>query len=104
MGPFRSQKLFSGAPSYLSRFRLVEMFTSCTPVTVKDQIINSLSHLRVVISTIAFGMGINCHDVKQIIHLSPPDVLENYIQETGRAGRDGSINITCLKKEALRNR
>ena len=41
-------------------------------------------------------MGINCPDVRVIIHLSPPDDIDSYIQETGRAGRDGSPSKAIL--------
>ena len=76
----------------LSRYRIVDMFTSCSDEVVKDNIIKqftSPSQLRVVISTVAFGMGIDCPDVESVIHLGPPEDLESYIQETGRGGRDG---------------
>ena len=86
---------FTSPPGFLDspKYRLVDMYMSVTVDSVKEQIVKSFcdpsGNLRVVICTVAFGMGLDCPNVRNILHWGPSTDLEGYIQESGRGGRDG---------------
>ena len=84
----------------ISQFRILDMFNACNTSHVKSNILSSFaspkSRLRVIVATVAFGMGIDCPNVENIIHWGPPSDCESYIQETGRAGQDGTTAYATL--------
>lgn len=85
--------------------RLVEMFHAGTPPSVKAHVLKNIcdteGHIRVIACTVAFGMGVNCRGVHRVIHFGPSKNIECYVQECGRAGRDGEPSVCVLLHNGL---
>ena len=85
-----------GYPS-IPDYKLVDMFTRVLITRKKIEVItifsNPTTNLQLLIATTAFGMGMDIPDIQQIIHRGFPSSLEEYVQETGRCGREGHPSI-----------
>ena len=80
--------------------RLVEMMHSGSPASVKNHVLDQFGDdtqcLRILIATIAYGMGVNCNGVTRVIHFGPSKSIEAYMQESGRCGRNGEQSDVLL--------
>ncbi|XP_061191020.1 ATP-dependent helicase wrn-1-like [Saccostrea echinata] len=78
----------------------VHMFHSCTSENVKEKIREDMSdengNIRVLIATSAAGMSVNYRGINNAVHYSPPKDMDSFVQQLGRAGRDGSQSFHLL--------
>ena len=75
------------------------MYHSSTGPIVKESILKlsiKFENSHIVISTVAFKMGIDFHDVEQIVHLGQPESVELNVQEIGCAGQIGAQSLAVL--------
>ncbi|XP_056001114.1 ATP-dependent DNA helicase RecQ-like [Ostrea edulis] len=78
----------------------VNMFHSCTSETVKEKIRQDMNDengtIRVLIATSAAGMGVNYKGINNVVHYGPPKDMDSFVQQLGRAGRDGCQALHLL--------
>jgi len=88
-----------GFPDF-HKHRLVDMYTRASSDDMKKKILVSFmtegGKLRLLIATSAFSMGVDCPDIQNVVHLGPPSSLVQYVQESGRVGRNGAFSVALL--------
>ncbi len=97
---FSSKKKADEIVEFLSRKTSLRVAAYHADLNLEDRF--SIQHqfienqLDVICATSAFGMGVNKKDIRYVIHYHLPADLESYVQEIGRAGRDGQQSIAIL--------
>ncbi len=93
-----------GAPK-MRRILLADVYTRVNTEAKKEQILQFFktpnSTLRCLIATTAFGMGVDCPNIRQVYHWGSPSEPEEYVQETGRAGQDREDAIATIFAEPV---
>ena len=78
-----------------SEIKHIEMYHSKTTENMKERIKHVMDDpngiTRVLIATSAAGMGVNLKGVNNVINFGPPKDMDGFVQQFGRAGRDGSV-------------
>ena len=78
---------------HLAKNRLFAQFHANYPEKEKNYILDDLikgpGNIQVLFVTVAFGIGIDCPNIHEVVHIGEPNTMEEFFQESGRAGRDG---------------
>ena len=79
---------------------LFAMYHGTTHPDVQQKVVkdfeNPEGQIRLLFATIAFGMGVDVKSVHTIIHMGVPSDIDDYLQESGRAGRDGRQSVSVI--------
>ena len=96
----RDKSYYPPGAEQISDNRLFGMFHSKTDDHNKDVIMRSMTKtdgvVRVVFATMALGMGVNFAGLNTIIHYGAPRCIDDYFQESGRAGRGGELSTSTI--------
>ena len=80
--------------------RLFNQFHRPTPEAQKSIILKDVMQeggvMRIILATVALGLGVNCPDVDRTVHYGCPETMEQYYQESGRGGRSGQQSTSIL--------
>lgn len=79
---------------------LLDMLRQCIchsqfPDTVKEKIKDG-GNISVLVATIAAGMGVNFKFFKYVVNYGPPTDMYRFVQQIGKAGRDGAVAMALL--------
>ncbi|XP_067657755.1 uncharacterized protein [Haliotis asinina] len=105
------EKAYIPTESHIPENRIFAQYHKAYTDEMKTHIVCDLRKenpkIRLVLATVALGMGLNAPSIRRVIHFQPPTTLEKYLQEIGRAGRDGKKSSALLyynKNDIAKNR
>lgn len=82
-----------------------EMYMSTTADRMKRGIAEYFkdqdSSIRLLIATSAFGLGVDCQGIRRVVHLEPPTSFDDFVQQIGRAGRNGEQIASILVNDGV---
>ena len=89
-----------GDPPFSDRSHLFEVYHMKTDDSVKESILSEFNkeagHMRCILASSSFSMGLDIPDVKVIVHFGPAMDLDDFIQETGRASRESETKAVAI--------